>query len=228
MKMIEAVIFDVDGTLLDTERIYVSAWREAVRQMGHTLPEDVLGRTRAIDRKISERIFKDALGEDFDYYEAYRRRVEIAEAVIAAGTQKLPKPGAAELLDWLDGHGIKKAVASMTKRERTDAHLAAAGLIDRLPVRVTGDEVHKGKPDPEIFLLAASQLGVRPERCLVCEDSYAGIEAAYRAGMLPVMIPDYVPPRPQERDIAKILPSLYEVIGLMEAENRVCAVPLER
>ena len=217
--MIRAVIFDVDGTLLDTERLYVEAWRKAVSEMGYELPEDVIRRTRAIDRAIAERIFKDALGEAFDYYEAFRRRVEIAEAVIASGTHTLPKPGAFALLDWLDAHGIRKAVASMTRRDRTEPHLQAAGLLDRFPVRVTGDQVQKGKPDPEIFLTAAALLGVEPASCMVCEDSYAGIEAANRAGMLPVMIPDYVPARQQERETAKIVPTLFDVIGLLEENS---------
>ena len=218
--MIQAVIFDVDGTLLNTERLYVEGWRMAVRQMGLELPEDVILRTRAIDRGIAVRIFKESLGEDFDYDEAYRRRVEYAETEIASGRYELPKPGTFELLNRLDTNGIRKAVATMTGRETTERHLKQAGLLDRFPIRITGDEVKKGKPDPEIFLLAAQKLGVRPEACMVCEDSYAGIEAAYRAGMHPVMIPDYVPARDKERACARVVPSFYEVIRLLEEENR--------
>lgn len=217
--MISAVIFDVDGTLLDTEHIYVSAWRTACREMGCELPEDVIRRTRAIDRTLAVQIFRESLGQDFDYFAAFARRVEIAEAVIAAKTQPLVKPGACELLNWLDAHGIKKAVASMTDSGKTRSHLESAGLLHRFPTVITGDMVTKGKPDPEIFLRSAALLGAEPETCIVCEDSYAGVEAAKRAGMLPVMIPDYVPAREQERAFARILPSLFEVISLIEEQG---------
>ena len=217
--MISAVIFDVDGTLLDTERLYVDAWRTACLEQGYILPEDTIRRTRAVDRTVAAQIFKEALGKDFDYQATYLRRVELAEAEIEARRKPLIKPGAVELLDYLDAHGIRKAVATMTSGEKTRRHLDAAGLLCRFSIAVTGDMVQNGKPDPEIFLTTAALLGVSPEQCAVCEDSYAGLEAARRAGMLPIMIPDYVPARDTERAFAEILPSLSEVIGLIQEAN---------
>ena len=208
--MVKAVIFDVDGTLLDTERIYVDAWKEAGRRLGFEIPEEALKRTRALDRNVAEKIFQSYIGPSFSYMKTWTLRVEIAEEVIASGARPLIKPGVPEFLDWLDKNGIPYAIASMTASEKTCSHLDRAGLLCRFPVRVTGDEVSHGKPDPEIFLRAAEKLGVDPADCAVFEDTYAGIQAAVRAGMLPVMVPDYVPARDEERACAVILNSMAE------------------
>lgn len=213
--MIRAVLFDVDGTLLDTERIYVDAWKIAAREFGFELPEESLKRTRALDRNVAEKIFQSYVGERFHYLEVWKRRVEISEEVIAAGTRPLVKPGVPEFLDWLDSRKIPYCIASMTASEKTCSHLERAGLLDRFPVRVTGDEVTHGKPNPEIFLLAAKKLGVEPADCAVFEDSYAGIQAAVNAGMLPIMIPDYVPAREQERACGVVLDSMLDAPAVL-------------
>ena len=215
--MIKAVIFDVDGTLLDTERIYVQAWQEAGKALGFDIPDSVMLRTRAISRVESKKIFTEALGESFPYEKTFEIRTTIAEELIHS-KKDLLRPGVLPTLDYLRDRKIPIAVASSTKLDKTVDHLEHAGLLSRFQVVVGGDMVPVTKPNPDIFLLAASMLGVSPENCLVVEDTPAGIQAAAAAGMLPVMIPDYVTPNEQTKALCyQVLPHMELLIPILES-----------
>lgn len=214
--MIKAIIFDVDGTLLDTERIYMHAWKLAAKEAGYDLPDEVLLRTRAVSHGIADRIYKEAMGEDFSYVELRPARVRIAEEIIA-GSHDLCKPGVIDTLEYLRSRGIPMAVASSTDREKTIAHLAHAGLLKYFGVVIGGDMVQKGKPAPDIFLKAAKELRTAAGECVVVEDSPAGIQAALAAGMVPVLIPDCVPENPQTAAMsAVVLNSMEQLCDFLE------------
>lgn len=190
--MWNAVIFDVDGTLLDTEKIYMEAWRMAGAAAGFTVTQDVLLRTRAIPESVGKQIFQEALGEYFDYAAIRQERIRIAEELIAQ-SEDLLKSGCLELLQALKEKGIPMAVASSTPTPRTVAHLEHAGLLDYFDARVGGDMVTRGKPNPDIFWKAADLLGVSYAQCLVVGDTPADVKAATAAGMQVLLIPDQVP-----------------------------------
>lgn len=192
--MYEAVIFDVDGTLLDTETIYMRAWQEAAAQFGFQLTREVLLKTRAIPGKIAAGIYKEAMGEAFDMEAVRPHRVRIAEQLIAATpARELLMPEAEQTLSRLRSRGIPLAVASSTDREKTCSHLAHAGILAFFDAVVGGDMVTRGKPNPDIFLKAAQLLGAAPGRCLVVGDTPADVKAAAAAGMDVLLIPDQVP-----------------------------------
>ena len=190
--MWNAVIFDVDGTLLDTEKIYMEAWRRAGAAAGYTVTQDVLLRTRAIPTSVGKHIFKEALGEDFDYEAARDARVRIAEELIAQ-TEDLLKPGCIELLQTLKSRGVPMAVASSTGTEKTVAHLEHAGILSFFDAVVGGDMISRGKPNPDIFWKAADLLGIAYRDCLVVGDTPADVKAATAAGMQVILVPDQVP-----------------------------------
>lgn len=187
--MLKAVIFDVDGTLLDTERIYMQAWKEAAAELGYVITDELLRKTRAINVKDAARIFETEIGNGFSYDVVRVGRVRIAEQIIARESPIL-KPGVAEALEWLKKNGIRLSVASSTNQKSTREHLSESGILECFEVIVGGDMITKGKPNPDIFLKTAELLEVTPEECIVVEDSPAGIRAAYAAGMKSILVPD--------------------------------------
>ena len=214
--MLQAVIFDVDGTLLDTERIYMQAWKAAAAELGYVMPDAVLQKTRAVNTKDAARIFEEEIGNGFSYVKARPIRVRIAEEIITRESPIL-KPGVPELLTYLENRGIRMAVASSTNTQTTKEHLAASGIENRFEVIVGGDQIVNGKPHPDIFLKAAALLGVVPESCIVVEDSPAGIRAGSAAGMHTVLVPDQAAITPEIMDLSDaMLKSLLEMPEYME------------
>jgi len=187
--MIKAVIFDVDGTLLDTERIYMQAWKDAAKELGYVITDELLRKTRAINVKDAAKIFESEIGNGFSYDKTRAVRVRIAEEIIERESPIL-KSGVVELLTFLREKGIRLSVASSTNTKTTKEHLQTNGIADWFEVIVGGDMITKGKPNPDIFLKAAELLGEEPENCIVVEDSPAGIRAGSAAGMKTVLVPD--------------------------------------
>jgi len=184
-----AVIFDMDGLMLDTERLAPAAWSDAARAVGvefdMTLLPAMVGRNfRDCNALIVERH-----GDAYPTAELMRAWHVAYDAIVARDGIAL-KPGLVELLDWLEREDIDKAVATSTRRDRAQAKLAQTGLLQRFTALVGGDEIARGKPAPDIFLLAAERLAREPGDCLVLEDSEPGVRAALAAGMTPIMVPD--------------------------------------
>ncbi len=206
---IDAVIFDMDGLMLDTEPIYQLAWQRAAADLGFDLRDDLY--LDLIGRKNVEAaaLLRVAFGPTFAV-DAFRQRWEAYwyEHVATAGVPR--KVGLEDVVRVLDAHQVPKAIATSTTRD--DALFVLNDLANQFAVLVTGDEVAHGKPAPDIFLLAAQRLGVEPARCLVLEDSEAGITAAHRAGMIAIMIPDLKQPSPEVAALAhRVCASLYDV-----------------
>lgn len=191
--MISGVIFDMDGLMTDTERLYIDLWCQILREQGMEEHRDVVTRCIGMDHGKMRAYIKETLGEDFDYLSVLGEVGKRSEAYCQA--HGIPvKPGLYELLDYLDQEKIPYAVATSSRGEGARSKLRQIGVLARLHGLVTGDMVEKGKPDPEIFLRAAEELQLPPEHCLVLEDSPHGILAAHLAGCLPMMIPDLWPP----------------------------------
>jgi beta-phosphoglucomutase family hydrolase len=178
--MIEAVLWDLDGVLVDTARFHYQAWCQLLSELGRNLSEEEFRRTFGLRNDL---ILRDMLGEV--PAEEVKRLSERKEALFrehAAG-RVVPLPGAVELVQRARDGGRRLALVTSTPRANIDFVLEQVGLTGAFDTIVAAEDVSRGKPDPEGFLLAARRLGVAPERCLVIEDAPGGIEAARRAGM---------------------------------------------
>lgn len=184
--MIEAVIFDVDGVLTDSEPIHFEATRRVLAPFDCVLSEE----ENAAYLGMNERSFWEAMIERFnlkaDADELSRKRIDLALELIQEGL--VPLPGVPECITGLLMRGLSLAAASSSSRAIVDAILHELGLKKSFKAVVCGDEVSQGKPDPEIFLKAARELGVAPDQCMVIEDAPYGFAAARSAGMLPVAV----------------------------------------
>ncbi|TVO67929.1 HAD family hydrolase [Denitromonas ohlonensis] len=190
---LRAVVFDMDGLLLDSERIAYDIGRQVSLDLGIPWTHEVAMQMIGLNSREHESLLKGAFGDDYPL-DAHRAEFGLRyEAVIDAGTIPL-KPGVLELFDALEAAGLPRGVATSTRRSRALPKLDAVGLLDRVHIVVAGDEVARGKPAPDIFLAAAERLGQRPSDCLALEDSNAGVRAARDAGMCVVMVPDLVTP----------------------------------
>lgn len=211
--MKEAFIFDMDGTLFDTETVT----REALRAVSHNHGEreDIdafYPTTCGVTRADAEQLYKAFFGEEYPFSD---RREEMRSWIKAyIDTHGIPiKTGATALLTYLKANGYKIALATSTERSSAEKHIQKAAFEPFFDATVCGNEVQHSKPHPEIFLTAAKKLGVCPENCYVVEDSYFGVEAGAAAGMRVFMIPDLNPPRDKEKALAyQIGNSLLDII----------------
>jgi len=223
MQPVEAVIFDMDGLILDTETLAMDALVSAGAELGYDIPRSFCHLMIGAPADRCRELVVERFGPDFPLDRYFALQEEHLRALVAAGKMDL-KHGVLELLDYLDAHGIARAIATSSSRARTDHHLGLMGIAPRFAHIVTRDDVTRGKPNPDPFLKAAEKLGVAPEGCLVLEDSYNGIRAAHAAGMRVIMVPDLLDPTEEIRGLAhRVVDSLHDVIAFLDQDRAKAA-----
>ena len=191
--MIKYIIFDLDGTLIDTEKYFRIFWKKAAEVNGYTMSDEQALALRSLGRPFAPALMKEWFGEDFDYYAVREsRRIMMKAHLDQVGTEV--KKGAAEALKWLSQNGYVVALATATPADRATEQLKEVGLYPYFTKIVSAAQVEQGKPAPDVYLYAAKELGADPSECLAVEDSPNGVLSAFAAGMKVVMVPDQTQP----------------------------------
>ncbi len=191
--MLKGAVFDMDGLMFDTERLVYDNWQRMMDEYGY--PYDIEFFKQTIGKRKAEvqNIYRSRFGDDFPYWSfADEGKARYIEQVDRDGIPV--KKGLYDILDFCRENGVKIALATSTSRQTTEFNLRSAGVSDYFDALVCGEEVKNGKPHPEVFLTAAKKLGLSPESCAAFEDSISGIKSAHAAGMITVMVPDFLDP----------------------------------
>ena len=186
---VRGVLFDVDGVILDTECLYSRFWMEACHFYGFPMTKAQSLQMRSLNKTAGQEKLRALFGPAADYTTIRQKRIELMDAFVEKEGVSA-KPGIYTLLDALDERGIPCAITSSSPQQRLESYLTPLNLYHRFVKVISGYDVPRGKPEPDIYLRGAAELGLPPETCLALEDSPAGILSAYRAGCLPVLIPD--------------------------------------
>jgi HAD superfamily hydrolase (TIGR01509 family) len=217
-RIVKAVVFDMDGLLVDTEQVVFEAMKASAEGIGHERPFALFQRLVGLPGGASDLIVIEHFGEDFDAA-AWRAGVARHFQDIAAAGIAL-KAGVVELLDVLDVRRLPRAVATSSTRHAVDHSLGQHGLIDRFDAIISRELQDHHKPHPDPFLKAAAAIGVDPADCLALEDSHNGVRAAAAAGMMTIMVPDLLDPTEEMHGLAvHIAQDLHEVRALLEAQK---------
>lgn len=212
--MYEAVIFDMDGLMFDTEPIWASCWPKTAIEFGVECMEGLADAMRGTNGAEAVSIIREWYGDEVDPKAFVDRFYEIANEALAHGAEK--KPGLDRLLEYLKIEGIPMAVASSSSREMIKANLIRGGILPYFDSIVSGIEVEHAKPYPDVFLKAADELGVPPQKSLVLEDSYNGVRAGFAGGFHTVMVPDLSEPTEEmERLATAIVLNLNDVVDML-------------
>ncbi|MES2355184.1 MAG: HAD family phosphatase [Pseudomonadota bacterium] len=212
---LQAAVFDMDGLMLDTERIALGVLEQVAVELGYPWREEIGLAMVGLSYRDSGPLIVQHLGPGYPpepLWEAFGERY-----LAVLDSEPIPiKPGLLELLDWLEEQGLPKAVATSTRSERAHFKLEMAGILHRFQVVVCGDHVTRGKPAPDIYLAAAKGLGIAPAQCIALEDSNPGVCAALAAGMNVIMVPDLIAASPEVIAFGHtICESLHQALHIM-------------
>ena len=213
--MIDGVIFDMDGLMFDTERMWASFWEPALARLGLSYKEGLDAAARGTAGETLQNVVRSFYGPDCNAQAIVESLHQVADEAFRKPVPK--KPGLDELLAWLDARHIPMAVASSSRMDVIQRNLDNWGMRSYFSVLASGQQVARSKPDPEIFLLAAQKLGTAPAHTLVLEDSFNGVRAGAAGGFVTVMVPDLLPADAEMRSLYTAeCRSLHEVRQLLE------------
>ena len=211
----QAVIFDMDGTLIDTERVSQAAWRRAAQDFRIEIPERILHAFVGCSIPNAMKMIDDEFGDPAFTERLFNRRHEIFDATWEDELEL--KPGAAEAVAAVRERGLAAALATSSVRDRAITSMERLGLMELFDAAVFDEDIEHHKPAPDVYLVAADHLDIEPARCVAVEDSFTGVRSGAAAGMRTIMGPDYNEPTPEIRALcAEVLTTLHELPAALD------------
>lgn len=213
---IKAVVFDMDGVVLDTEKLYVRFWCEAANFYGYPMEKSHALSIRSMARPLASEKLKGYFGENFDIDPVREKRIQLMDEYIEKKGVEA-KPYAQYVLEWLKKEGYKTAIATATPIDRAEKYLKLVGLYEYFDKIISARMVERGKPYPDIYLKACEELGVKPENAMALEDSHNGIKSANSAGCVTVMVMDLDGPNEETEKLTyRVVENLKQVKEVLE------------
>jgi HAD superfamily hydrolase (TIGR01509 family) len=207
-------LLDMDGTLIDSEVVFYASALAAMSALGYADAEEISQAMLGVSSVERNGMLRSRCGSDFPMAAFDQARLRHRDALLEDGLRL--KKGAIELLDAIDAADRPKAIATSSSRRTAEKHLTLAGIRDRFDVIITREDVQRGKPAPDLFLMAARHIELSPSACIAIEDSNPGILAAHASGAFPIMVPDVLPPNPATRGLGvTVLPDLLAVLTFL-------------
>ncbi len=219
-KIVQGVLFDMDGVILDSEKLYARFWAEGCAFFGYPMTHQQALGMRSLNAQAGQAYLSSLFGEEIRYDAVRAKRIERMDAYVAEKGIEA-KPGVYELLDCLQKMGIPYAITTASPTDRIQDHLGRLGLYHRFDHICSAKQVPQGKPEPDIYLFGAETIGIPPENCLALEDSYTGLLSAHRAGCMASIVPDLDQPDEKILDLAfGQFDSLADVIPFLQQNRR--------
>lgn len=199
--MIKAVIFDLDGTLIDTEKYFRINWPKAFAHFGYKMTDEQYLSIRSLGKPFVQKTLKEYSGDPaFDYEKVVSYRAELMEESLEKYGLET-KSGAVELLSFLKEKGIICAIATASPVDRSERYLKKAGIFSYFDRIISARNMKEGKPSPDVYQYAVKELNLNPEECFAVEDSPNGVLSASRAGLKVIMVPDQAPAEDDVKDL---------------------------
>lgn len=224
MNNFKAVIFDMDGLLLDSERLALESFNSACNQLELGDLSELFNQCVGTNSELGESILVNGL-EGLVPYEVFSEAWDDSHRTLTEQTPIPLKTGVQELLQYIRALGIATAVATSTNSHRAKQKLGDSGILDFFDLVVGGDQVSRSKPDPEIYLRVATELGVKPSECLALEDSPNGVRSALAAGMTVVQIPDLIQPDEELIELGHVILSCLSEVQAYDFRTRDFTLP---
>ncbi|GGY19260.1 HAD family hydrolase [Paludibacterium paludis] len=223
---LDAVIFDMDGLMIDSEAVSRDAWRDSAAQLAIPVSDELIHAMTGLAVKRCARLLETRYAPEDARRLLERWRARYRERLDSEGIPL--KPGIEAVLEWAHRFALPCAVASSTERALLDLKLGRTGLIRHFDATVAGDEVARTKPAPDLYLAAASRLGIAPERCVALEDSPIGMEAALAAGIRVIQVPDLLTASSELADRAvAVCATLNDALPVLQTLRDAAILPME-